>query len=81
MPIDPHLAGLLELLAASGQPPMHESTPEQARHGFRVLTVDLRDPASLPQVASVEDITVPGGAGRGRRGSTGPPRPGRCPRS
>lgn len=63
MPIDPHLAGLLELIAAAGNPPMSESTPEQARHGFRMLTVDLRDPASLPQVASVEDITVPGGDG------------------
>ena len=63
MPLDPHLAGLLELLAASGQPPMHESTPEQARQGFRVLTVDLRDPAALPEVASVEETTVPGGDG------------------
>lgn len=63
MPIDPHLAGLLELLDASGQPPMHESTPEQARQGFRALTVDLRDPAALPDVASVEDTTVPGGDG------------------
>ncbi|WP_395691113.1 alpha/beta hydrolase [Nocardioides sp.] len=63
MPIDPHLAGLLELIAAAGNPPMSESTPEQARHGFRMLTVDLRDPASLPEVASVEDTEVPGGDG------------------
>ena len=49
--------------AAAGNPPMHESTPEQARHGFRVLTIDLRDPASLPPVESVEDTTVPGGDG------------------
>ena len=63
MPLDPHLAGLLDLLAASGQPPMHESTPEQARLGFRTLTVDLRDPAAVPVVASVEDVRVPGAEG------------------
>jgi acetyl esterase len=63
MPLDPHLAGLLELIAAAGNPPMSQATPEQARAGFRALTVDLRDPASLPPVASVEDITVPGGDG------------------
>jgi len=63
MPLDPHLAGLLDLLAASGQPPMHESTPEDARRGFRTLTVDLRDPAALPEVASVEDVRVPGAEG------------------
>jgi acetyl esterase len=63
MPLDPHLAGLLELIGAAGNPPMSQQTPEQARAGFRALTVDLRDPASLPEVESVDDITVPGGDG------------------
>lgn len=63
MPLDPHLAGLLELIAAAGQPPMSQQTPEAARAGFRVMTVDLRDPASVPEVASVEDVEVPGGDG------------------
>lgn len=63
MPLDPHLAGLLELIAAAGHPPMSQQTPAEARRGFRVLTVDLRDPASLPQVASVEDVEVHGGDG------------------
>lgn len=63
MPLDPHLAGLLDMLAAGGAPPMSAGTPEQARAGFRALTVDLRDPASVPEVASVEETTVPGGDG------------------
>jgi acetyl esterase len=63
MPLDPQLAALLEMIAAAGHPPMSQQTPTEARAGFRVLTVDLRDPASLPPVASVEDTTVPGGAG------------------
>lgn len=63
MPLDPHLKGLLDLMAAAGRPPMSAGTPEAARAGFRALTVNLRDPGSLPPVASVEDITVPGGAG------------------
>ncbi|MDN4173780.1 alpha/beta hydrolase [Nocardioides sp. SOB77] len=63
MPIDPQLDVLLQLMAGSGHPPMWEQTPEDARRGFRVLTVDLRDPASVPEVAAVEDVTVPGAAG------------------
>lgn len=63
MPIDPQLDVLLQLMAGSGSPPMYEQTPEDARRGFRVLTVDLRDPASVPAVDAVEDVTVPGAAG------------------
>jgi acetyl esterase/lipase len=63
VPLDPQLAVLLDLIAAAGLPPMSESTPEAARAGFRALTVDSRPPESLPEVASVEEIAVPGGAG------------------
>jgi acetyl esterase len=63
MPVDPHLQGLLDLIAAAGLPPMSAGTPEAARAGFRALTVESRDPATVPDVASVEEITVPGGAG------------------
>jgi acetyl esterase len=63
MPLDPQIATLLEFLAAAAAKPMSQGTPEEARQGFRTLTVDLRDPAAVPEVASVEDITVPGGAG------------------
>jgi acetyl esterase/lipase len=63
MPLDPHLKGLLDLIASAGLPPMSEETPEQARAGFRALTAAARTPESLPDVASVEDISVPGGAG------------------
>ncbi|GAA1155791.1 alpha/beta hydrolase [Nocardioides aquiterrae] len=63
MPLDPQLAALLEMIATAGNPPMSQQTPEEARRGFRALTVDLRDPASLPAVASVEETTVRGGAG------------------
>jgi len=63
MPLDPHLAGVLDFIASAGLPPMSAGTPEAARAGFRALTVDARPPESLPEVESVEDITVPGGAG------------------
>lgn len=59
--LDPHLAGLLSLIASGT--PMHEATPAEARRMFRTLTVDLRDPATVPAVDSVRDITVPGGDG------------------
>ncbi len=63
MPVDPQIAGLLEFLAASGAPPMHEGTPEQAREAFRALTVGGRPAEAVVPVGSVEDRTVPGPAG------------------
>ncbi|GAA4378506.1 alpha/beta hydrolase [Nocardioides caricicola] len=76
MPVDPQLAALLEFLAASGKP-MSEGTPEEARRSFRTLTVDLRDPATLPAVDAVEDITIPGAEGdlAGRVYTPGTPGP------
>jgi acetyl esterase len=64
MPLDPPVAAVLEMLANSGTPmSMVNGTPQQARDGFRTMTVDIRDPATLAQVRSVEDATLPGPAG------------------
>ncbi len=63
MPLDPDLAAVLAFMASLDRPPMSVGTPELARAGFRALTVDSRPADLLPAVASVEDITVPGGAG------------------
>ena len=63
MPVDPQIATLLELIAAAESKPMSEGTPAEARRGFRTLTVDLRDPAAVPEVASVEETTVAGAEG------------------
>src|SRR6478735_7593047 len=63
MPVDPHIAAMLDLLAAAGTPPMSQQTPDEARAGFRALTVGMRDPAARTEVASVEEVEVPGGAG------------------
>ena len=61
MPVDPHIAPLLELLATV--PPMSEGSPEAAREAFRRLTVEGRRPEQVVQVGSVEDTTIPGPAG------------------
>ena len=61
MSVDPHLARILELM--SGAPPLSAGTAEQARAGLRFATVELRDPATLPQVASVEESSYLGEAG------------------
>ena len=63
MPLDPALAAVLQMMADTNAPPMSNGTPQQAREGFRFMTVGLRDPANLAQVGSIEDRTVPGGAG------------------
>lgn len=57
MPVDPQIAAILPLL--SGAPPLNEGTPESARAGFRLFTVDMRDPAHLAPVLSSEDVTYP----------------------
>jgi acetyl esterase len=61
MPVDPHIAPLLDLLKTL--PPMSEGTPEAAREAFRQLTVAARQPDQVVPVGSVEEITVPGPAG------------------
>ena len=62
MPVDPEIAGVLQLLAAVNQP-MHEMTPQQARDSFAALVVGGRQPEHVVAVRSVEEITVPGGDG------------------
>ena len=61
MPLDPQLAGLLELVAAGT--PTYESDPVTARRGFRTLTVDFRKPEDVVPVASVTETEVAGGDG------------------
>jgi len=61
--LDPEIAALLAFLAEGGQPPMPQQTPAEARAGFRALTVDLRDPALLPEMAAVSELTIPGPTG------------------
>ena len=63
MPLDPQIAGVLELLAASGAPPMHAGTPEEARASFRALAVVARPAEAVVPVESVEDVSIPGPAG------------------
>jgi len=61
MPVDPHIAPLLELLKSV--PPMHEGSPEAAREAFRQLAVGGRRPDQVVPVASVEEVAIPGPAG------------------
>lgn len=59
MPVDPHVATLLQMMAAA--PQLSDGTPEQARAAIRMLMVNFRDVSALPEVASVEDATVGNG--------------------
>lgn len=61
MPVDAHLAGLLEAVAAA--PALSTLGPEGARAAFRAMSVDSRPVDGLPPVASVEDTTVAGADG------------------
>ncbi len=57
MPLDPQIAGVLSLMTDA--PPLGSGTPATARAGFRLFAVDLRDPSTKADVASVEDATYP----------------------
>jgi acetyl esterase len=63
MPLDPQTAEILQLMQQLGAPTLASGTPEQARAGMRMMTVDMRDPSTLAQVRSVSDSTIPGPAG------------------
>jgi acetyl esterase len=64
MPLDPHIASILTLLEQSGMPSLASGTVEQARAGFRFTTVEMRDPATLAAVGSVDNDEIAGPAGR-----------------
>lgn len=42
---------------------MSQQTPGAARHSFRTLAVDMRDPATVPAVGSAVTTTIPGPQG------------------
>jgi len=63
VPVDPQIAAILELLANAGAPSLASGSPEQARAAFRFTTVDMRDPATLVDVAAIDNQQIPGPAG------------------
>jgi acetyl esterase len=63
MPLDPQIAGILALVKLLNPPTVASGTAQEARNGFRVSTVDVRDPSTLAPVRSTEDSTIPGPAG------------------
>ncbi len=61
MPLDPQLAPLLDQMASNPDAkPTHESTPAEARDGYQALSHVL---GPGPEVAKVEDRSIPGPAG------------------
>ena len=63
MPLEPQTAAVLNMISQHGTGGLSAGTPEQARAGFRFMTVDLRDPKTLAPVRSVEQVVLPGPAG------------------
>ena len=63
MPLDTHIAGLLQLIESAGYPPMHQSTPNVARKAMRAMSCDLVTPDQVVQVGEVSSLSVPGGDG------------------
>ena len=64
MPLDSGIAGLLEMIAGSGYPPVHEGTPETARIGYRALTCDTVTPETAVGCRQSRGSSRPAGARR-----------------
>ena len=62
MPLDPQLEGVLSLINGNTVT-LADAGVEQARANFRLMTVDLRDPATKADVRSAEDVTYPAAEG------------------
>jgi len=58
--LDPQLLQLLQMMDAMQAKPMYEGTVEEARAANAAMPVD---PAAVPQLAAVEDVSVAGAAG------------------
>lgn len=63
MSLDPHLAGVLQMIAASGAKPIQDGTLEEARAAYQALTLGTLTPEQVVPVGSVHDTTVAGAAG------------------
>lgn len=63
MPLDPHIAGVLQMLASTGAKPLHEGTPQEGRAAYLAMTLGTRSPEQVVPVGSVQDTTVPGAVG------------------
>ena len=63
MSLDPHLAGVLQMMAAANRKPTAEGSPEEGRAGYLALTQGTLSPEQRVPVASVRDCSVPGAEG------------------
>lgn len=59
MPVDPQIQQMLAMLEQMGGKTLAEGTPEEARAGFRLLTVDMRQPENVVPVREVDELTIP----------------------
>ena len=63
MPLDPHLAGVLQMMANSGAKPIHEGSSAEGRAAYLAFTFGSRTPEQVVPVGSVQDTAVNGAAG------------------
>lgn len=63
MPLDPHLAGVLQMIAAAGRKPTWQGSAEEGRAGYLALTRRTLTPEQVVPVAGVADARVDGAAG------------------
>ncbi|ANB72098.1 alpha/beta hydrolase [Paraburkholderia phytofirmans OLGA172] len=64
MSVDQNIAAVLASVVEAGGKKIHESTPIEARSGYRALTFDSRTQEQVVPVGSVQDISVPGAVGQ-----------------
>jgi len=63
MPLDPHLAAVLQMAQSAGQKPIYAGTVQEGRDAYRQMTHGSRTPEQIVPVSRVEDTRVDGAAG------------------
>jgi len=63
MPLDPHLAAVLQMAQESGAQPIYAGTVPEGRAAYRQMTYGSRTPEQVVPVGRVEETTVQGAAG------------------
>jgi acetyl esterase len=63
VPVDPHIAAVLDMLATMEAPPLHQGSPDDGRQAYLGMTAGMRAPEHVVPVRETREITVAGAEG------------------
>jgi acetyl esterase len=63
VPVDPHIAAVLDMLATMEAPPIHQGSPDDGRQAYLGMTAGMRAPEHVVPVRETRELTVAGAEG------------------